>query len=280
MSANRFSATVVQLRPLLWPFVWIHCLTGFVMASGRDALGLSAEAWLRGLVTGGVWAVLLSGAATGLTSLFRAFPLQEELGSDDTPSHPPEGEVLGWTAVCMLLLGLAISPTITWRFFDVYLVGMVVAVLHATPPVRLGRFRLSSFCIQAAGYGALTLYAGFTAAGANRVQGRLAVLYLSGFAVLFLALRLLFWMESSRLMPLLYATCVLGGFVCLGLAEVQMGSGWRVAALGLPPLAAWVVLGLARFLGRGRQGHVLKPVVALGGWLLTDLAVGLSALLR
>ena len=280
MSANRFSATVVQLRPLLWPFVWIHCLTGFVMASGRDALGLSAEAWLRGLlVTGGVWAVLLSGAATGLASLFRAFPSEEPLDSETQP-RPPAGEVLGWTALCMLLLGLVISPTITWRFFDVYLIGLVVAVFHAVPPVRLGRFRLSSFCIQAAGYGALTLYAGFTAAGVNRVQGRMAVLYLSGFAVLFLALRLLFWMESSRLMPLLYATCVLGAFVCLGLAEVQMGSGWRAAALGLPPLAAWVILGLARFLGRGRQGHVLKPVVALGGWLLTDIAVGLSALLR
>jgi len=283
--AGRFSATVYHLRPTLWPFVWAHCLTGFLIAYGREAVRLPTVVWLQGLTASGVWAVLLVGAAGGIAAVFRAMPDESlEVGGASSTMRAaaaaPVPAALGWVAVCMFLLGMVISPAVTWRYFDAYLVGVVLAVIHSTPPIRLGRLPLGSLSLQLAGLVTLTFCAGIAAAPSGNVELSLVTPYLFAFVFLFIGLWTLFPPEPSRLMPLLYAVCVLGGFLCFGLAGAQMGKRWNALLLGLPPLAGWAILGLMRFCGRRTATQTPKLIYALCVWLLTDAAVVLSALIR
>ena len=38
------------------------------------------------------------------------------------------------TLLAVLLLGLALAPMIAWRYFDAYLLGMILVVAYAAPP--------------------------------------------------------------------------------------------------------------------------------------------------
>lgn len=277
MNGNRFSETVRCLRPAWWPFVWAHSFTGFLLASGKDAFDAHPSFWLQGMVAGGAWAVLLGGSAAGLTAVFNAVPADN--GKNEEAPQPEVPTSLGWTATCLLLLGMAIAPVVSWAYLDVYLVGLVLAVCHAAPPLRLGRFHLGSFVLPAVGCGGLTLCSGYVAAGADPLRLQAAVLYLFGFTFLFVALRTFWWQAPSRLMPFLYAVSVLGAFLCLALAQYRTGGRWTVVALCLPPLAAWTILGLARYRRRPRGGYVPGHLIVLGTWFLTDAAVALSAML-
>lgn len=278
MNGGGFSCTIHHLRPSVWPFVWAHCLTGFVIAVGKDVLALRPAGWLLGLVAGGTWAVFLGGPAAALTSVFAATPPETE-AQEGRISKPVPGS-LGWAALCLMLIGLVGSPAITWGYFDAYLVGIVLIVLHAVPPIRVGRFRSGSFGVQAVGYGALTFYAGYAAAGGTFSLGRATTLTMLAFVLLFLAVRVLLWNESSGLMPWLYAICVMGSFACLGMAEVRLGGGWVSAALAVPPLAGWGILGLARYVGRTQGERIPRLGAVLGIWLITDAAVVLVMLVR
>ena len=90
----------------------------------------------------------------------------------------------GWVALALLLLGLALSPLVTWRYFDAYLLGMILVVAYAAPPLRLAELRPGSVAAQTFGYGALTFYAGSVASQAPPISSW----YLFGFILLFLAL--------------------------------------------------------------------------------------------
>ena len=158
MTRDTFSATVCGMRPSVWPLIWIHALTGFVLAHGRGMARLYPDQWLHGLVAGGVWAVCLGGAAIGLATLYRAVP-RDERDAADFPAQRPIA--LGWAAAVLLLIGLAASPVLGWRFFDVYLVGVMLAVVTTVPPLALGRLVAGDFVLRAVGLGGLTLHAGY-----------------------------------------------------------------------------------------------------------------------
>ena len=272
MNGDSAAELVQPLRPFLWPAAWLHCLTGFIIASGRGALHLPAETWLTALVAGGLWAALLGGAATALAALF-AVDLPAENAEAGTP------EAVGWIAATMLVLGMILSPAVGWHYFEVYLTGILFLVAYATPPVRLGRFRVGWVALPALGYGALTLYAGWVAMRPNAVALRHVALYLAGFALLVAALRLLYWMTDSRLLWLLYALCVMGAFACLGTAGMRLSrQGWTLALLA-PSLAACTLLGTARFLNAGQRARVPRLALTLAAWILADLGVAVSALL-
>lgn len=295
MNRGSISAIILHFRPAVWPFVWAHCLTGFVVALGRDVNSLQFAGWLPGLVAGGAWAVFLVGPAAALTSVFGATPREsdDEASSPPTASNPfldsatpariPSGTrpsgAAGWIALCLMLIGLVGAPAVAWEYFDAYLIGVVLATLHAAPPIRVGRFRTGSFLAQALGCGAGTFYAGYAAAGGPLRLPHTMVLTMLAFALLFLALRVLMW-RASGLAPWLYVVCVGGGFVCFGLAEVAMGGGWIAAALGVPALAAWALLGLARYAAGPPEQRVPRLGAALGAWFVTDVAVALAALIR
>ena len=277
MSAG-LSSTLHHLRPTLWPFLWAHCLTGFLLAVGGGLPVLQPAGWLYGLVASGVWAVFLGGPAAALTAVFRATPGEADR-SDKAPT-PAAPVAVGWAALVLMLAGLLGSPAMGWGYFDAYLVGLVLVVLHAVPPLRLGRFRVGSFCVQAVGCGAFTLQAGRVAAGASLIPQRTVALGLIGFSLLFVAMRVLLWEERTRLAPWLYAVCVAGGFLCLGLSEAKLGAGWTAAALAVPPLAAWGLLALGKYLSSPGERRSPRLSVALGAWFLTDAALVLAMLVR
>ena len=286
MSAGRFAATVYHLRPSLWPFIWVHALTGLAVGSGMSATDLGSQVWLHGLVAAGLWAVLVNGAAVGLASLFEVMPVVSaetdpfaQSPQIERQPAPPAPSTLGWTAVCMLLAGLVISPVVAWRYFDICLLGMIVALVYATPPIRFRKFFAGSVILQAVAYGALTFCAGVAALGPFHIELRVVVLYLIGFMFLFGALRTLF-LAPSRMLPWLYATCLVGAFVCFGLAETRVGGKWGAALLGVVPLAGWCVLGAVRFFGCWCEDRRVRLFSVLCVWFLTDAALLLSTMVR
>jgi len=270
---NSDAAELVQpLRPFLWPAVCLHCLTGFIIASGKSTFHLPPETWLTALVAAGLWAALLGGAATALATLFG---LDLSMGShgDETP------ESVGWIAAAMLVIGMTLSPAIGWHYFDVYLIGILFLVAYATPPIRLGGHRVGWVILPALGYGALTLYAGWAAITPNAIALRHVALYLAGFTLLVAALRLVYWMAESRLLWLLYALCVVGAFACLGTAGMRLLKQWWSIALLVPAFLACTLLGATRYLNTGSRTQGPRLALTLAAWILADLGVAVSALL-
>lgn len=247
------------------------------MAAGKGIESLPRDILSQGLMAGAIWAVFLGGAATAIEAGFARPPA----GREDADKSAEAGVPLsvGWVGTGSLLIGLVLSPVIHWRFFEVYLAGIVLLVIHSVPPIRIGRFLTGAVLLQAAALGGLTLYAGYTALGAPPVLGRGFCLYSAAFGFLFIGLRVILWRESSRLLPLLYLVCVVNGFVCLGMAEGYTGGALHTAVLGIA-LLGWGVPALFRFLGQSADDRAPSAVAALGVWLLTDASVAVFILTR
>jgi hypothetical protein len=265
------ASTVTHFKPSWCIFLWIHCLTGFILAHRSTTLSVPLGRWLKVLLGTGLWAVCLGGAATGLVFTFRAFPQSRRWHQARTPAS------LGWLAIGLLLMGAAVAPVIGWSFLDVYLIGVLITAVCAGLPerVRLGRNPLGSFAAQAAGHGALTLYAGYVLSQSPVLPWEPLKLYLIGFASLVLALRIILVPLDSRLLPVLYALFLVAAFACFGFAEAMIAGHWRLIMLVIPFLA-WCAVALSR--RRGEQAAAVGLV--LMAWFLTDLAVILLALLR
>jgi len=256
-----------HLRPVYWLFLWAHSLTGYFLAAGTR--GLEGVNLLRGVVAGGMWAVLLGGPAIGLATLF---------GAVRPPDESPRSPALGWTAVILMLAGMVLSPMVGWQFLDVYLIGMILAVAHAVPPVRFGRIPVVGILCRAVGIGALTLFSGYAAAGVGFERAAVALWPLGLFCFLAVAVGALRSGRKSR--------AVLAGFILALLAAITCGvffareievQGYGVV-LGLPPLAALAILGLARFLGKSRSAEPPGLFLCASAWFLTDLCLVLMGM--
>lgn len=287
MKSADISAMVSRFRPALWPFIWAHALAGFVAAHGKEALGLDADSWLQGLVAGGHWAVLLGGSAAALAAAFNT-----EDGMQSAERGTPNGEthstprsaldtphsMLGWLALALLLIGLGTSPAIAWWYFDAYLVGVILVVAYAAPPLQLSALRLGGVAAQAFGYGALTFYSGYAASNDPAFRAEFSPLYLIGFILLFLALRLALKPHSAKWRAALYWLFLAGAFGCLAAAEIRLGNRLGTALL-IVPLAGWCVAGLRRDPRRPDEPS-LSAAAGLGLCLATDAGVALTSLLR
>ena len=272
MSGGRFDATVHLLRPTLWPLLWAHAFTGFLIAAYSGIGNGSLSFWLRGLVAGGVWAVLLGGPAAGLTAAFGKPHGQETRSPSETP-------VLAWTSLGMIWAGLIIAPVIHWSFLDVYLMGLILVICHTTPPIQLRQFRLGTLLTLALGFGALTFWSGCAAAGMGIEEIAMAGPYLGTFAFLSLAMQLLMWRTRLRWAPVFFGAALAGAFACIGLGFFAAGQKWHAATLFLPALGAWTLLGLARYNPpRGRDYVPALGLICLV-WVLTDASLVMSILL-
>ena len=268
------SATMHYLRPAWWLCIWVHFLLGGLLALGKSALSMPFDEGLRAVVAGGLWAVCLGGAAAAVSAVY-ATPKDEPPDADATPPL-----FVGWAGLVLMLVGLvgALILFPAWWFFDVYLTGIVLLVLHGTPPIRLARWPVPGALLEAAGLGALTLYAGHTVVGTLTRPDVLLTVYLIGFGFLILAIRVLLSAESGGLIPVLYLVCLVNAFACLGLAQVRQERGWGLALLTVPFLG-WGLLGLERYSDSGRHRPRARTGTALMLCVLTDVAVGASCLL-
>jgi len=207
-------AIVSRFRPMLWPFIWAHAFAGFVAAHGKEALGLDADSWLQ-THRRRHWAVLLGGSAAALTAVFN-----EECGVRSAECEIPRGELVslpsfrsphsalrtsldtphaarrtphslvGWVALGLMLVGLGSSPALAWWYFDAYLIGVILVVAYAAPPLQLSGLRDRRHRGAGFGFGALTFYSGYAASNDPAFRAEFSPLYLFGFIFLFVALRM------------------------------------------------------------------------------------------
>ncbi len=302
MKSADISAMVSRFRPALWPFIWAHALAGFIAAHGKEALGLDADSWLQGLVAGGHWAVLLGGSAAALTAVFNEECGDAECGVRNAgrraqrrsvdrqsrfrnlPQLPTPHSALRtphsvfWVALALMLVGLGSSPALAWWYFDAYLIGVILVAAYAAPPLQLSGLRIGGIAAQAYGFGALTFYSGYAASNDPAFRAEFSPLYLCGFILLFVALRLALKPPSAKWGFFLYWLFLAGAFGCLAAAEIRLGNRFGTALL-IVPLAGWCVAGV-----RGDRAQAEEPPLSLaaglGLCLATDAAVALTSLLR
>lgn len=262
MKAGGTDAGIRLLQPMLWPFIWAHALTGFVVAVGPMVREASLPLWLQGIAGSGIWAVLFVAPAIGLMRVF----------DDDQSSKLTS---TAWISLVMVLVGLTGSMVIGWRFFEAALVSIIVIVLHVAPPVRLARFSLGELLVEAAGIGAMSFLAGFFSAGAVAPVLKLC-LYALGFLILFLVMRGLLLQEGLLAAPWIGYFGMASGFAGLVLPMALEHVGWKML---LPLVAAplWIGAGLRR--NSGLAVASISPATGMGIWLATDLAVVLTIFL-
>jgi len=258
-----------HLRPAWWSFLWAHSFAGYLLATGSR--GLEGENLLRGLVAGGMWAVLLGGPAIGIAALFGAAP---------PPDESPRTPALGWTSVILMLVGMVLSPMVGWEFFDVVLLGMILAVIHGVPPLRLGRTAAGGILCRAIGVGSLTVFSGYAAAGigfdrAARTLWPMGIFFFLAIAAGALAMP----GKRSRAGAAGFVLALLSATACAVFFALERGWHWYGAVLALPPLAAWAILGLARFSGRERTAEPPSLFLLAAAWFLTDLCFVLMGMI-
>ena len=253
-----------HLRPVWWVCIWCHFLVGAVMTVGRGVFDLPLDVALRALVGGGVWAVCLGGAAAAISTVFRG--KKAGAASADAVPVPPS---LGWTGLALMVIGLVAAPVLSWWYFDAYLAGIVLIVLHSVPPVRLARWSWVGVVLEGAGLGALTLHAGRCIMGTPATPDRAWVLCLFGFALVVVAIRVLVAVAWEALWTLLYAVCLVDAFACLGLGLFCCGRRWGTALAALLFLG-WFALGARRHFRAGADPVARRTGGVLMLCLLTD----------
>lgn len=264
------AATLRHFRPRLWPLAWLHCMAGFVVALGGGVSEADGWRWFQGVVAAGIWAGFMVGGGAALNDAFSMF--REDVKEADP--YVTTRERLGWIALAVLLVGMALSLLISWPYWDAYRLGLLLLALYTVPPVRLARWAPTDFAVQALGLGALTFYAGIAAA-AGSIEGYTVPLYVAGFLLIIVAVRA-FFREGAKGSAWLYWTAVGGGIGCLVVGSVLAGHRWAAVML-IIPLGVWTVSGLDRFDARG-VGRFRGKTAVIGAWLLTDAAVILAAL--
>jgi 4-hydroxybenzoate polyprenyltransferase len=167
MRTRRFLSTVLppswlpyvlHLRPRAWGIVAAHMSVGFFLANGFHFAADAVRRWLVAMLT---WAVLGNGGTLAINSVFDQD--EGDIGYLDDPPPPPR-HLLRF-ALAFLLLGWPLAATLGPRFLVAYTICMGMSLLYSVPPFRLKARAGFDVAINSAGYGALTLYAGWAAVG-------------------------------------------------------------------------------------------------------------------
>lgn len=278
---------LLHLRPAEWPIMALHTGLGWLLAAGL--------AWPDGRAWLGIaaWVVGLNGGTLALNS---AFDRDEgDIAYLRQPPPPPRGlAVLG---ALLMAGGLALTWSFgaTWRWL--YLGCLAMSVAYSVPPLRLKRVGGLDWLINMVGFGALTLWAGWTLSGSPITP--VGVLIVAAFGALFGALyplTQLYQIDEDRargdrtLVIRLGVTQSLGiSLVAVGVAFGLLGGAAWAGGLADPPLLRWSPLGLALIAwlvillpwqrtgaGWSSREHQRGMYHALAAWLLTDVAVLLA----
>lgn len=275
---------VLHLRPVEWPVLGAHLMTGWLLASGLR--WPTPPEWLAVLA----WVIGLNGGTLALNSAFDRD--EEDVAYLKQPPPPPRG--LAGFGLLLMVGGLLLtwSAGATWRML--YGACLLMSVAYSVPPLRLKRVAGVDWLINVAGFGLLTGWAGWTISG--RPMESEYLLLLAGFAPLFGALyplTQLYQLDADRARGDRTLAVQLGvnrsltlAVAMLAVATVMFGAAGRLAAWPTVPGLRWAALTvalmawLAVLLPWRREGagwasdqHQHAMYHALAAWALTDIAV-------
>jgi len=270
---------LLHTRPRSWPIVAAHLAAGF-LCSIATTNGIIS--WWRLAAAAGGWAVLLNGGTLALNSAFDKDT--GPIGYLDKPPPIPRG--LGLFGIVLIALGLLLATLISTDYLVAYSICTVMSVLYSCPPARLKSVPFADLAINCGGYGALTFYGGWAAAGAPLgLEGGLSV---AGFFMLFgglYPLTQIYQIESDaasgdrtlavflgrRRSLWLSAAFTAAALVCFTAASAS-GSWWRLVPL-LPGGLFWCILLAAWLAGALDSREKDGMYKALYAWALTDIGL-------
>lgn len=271
---------LLHLRPLSWPLVALHCLSGLVVAGAPLT---TPETWLRALVVTVCWVVCLNGGTLALNSAFDRD--QGAVGYLRRPPPVPPG--LAGFAWALMLTGALPACFLGPSVAALYLACVALSWAYSSPPLRLKAVAGFDLLVNCLGYGALTYAAGWLAAA--RPLTPVFWWTVLAYGVLFAALyplTQLYQMDADRargdqtlVLRLgrnralwLALTACLAAFALLALAWRQRGAAWTWLLWALA-LAAWLSI-LVPWL---RRQHTYPEEQGMyrgfWAWMLTAAAV-------
>ncbi|MBN1178965.1 MAG: UbiA family prenyltransferase [Anaerolineae bacterium] len=149
---------ILHLRPRTWPIATFHMSVGFLLANGFHFTADTLRRWVIAVVA---WVILGNGGTLSINSVFDKD--EGDIGYLDDPPPPPQ--YLLPFSVIFMLLGLPLAVALGWRFLVAYLMSLAMSILYSVPPFRMKGRTGFDVLINAVGYGALTVYAGWAALG-------------------------------------------------------------------------------------------------------------------
>lgn len=278
---------LLHTRPRAWPIVTAHMTVGFILAQGLQFDAVSVKQWLLAVLA---WGILGNGGTLAINSVYDKD--EGDIGYLDNP--PPLPPHLGLFSMILLLLGFIPAAILGNAFFIAYAISFVMSLLYSVPPIRLKARAGWDVLINSIGFGALTIFAGWAAAGAP-VQHPIINIALAFFFffVGFYPTTQIYQMEEDQQRGDLtialalgkknaLRVCILGiaiGFVFLGI-EAARSFGLRV--IGLPvAVIAWAAVLLPWLRNHDRvdtQYEKRQFYLALYAWAITDLTVAIAFL--
>lgn len=279
----RWLPYLLHLRPRAWPIVAAHMSVGALLAIGTDFTPESLRRWILAALA---WGVLGNGGTLAINS---AFDRDEgDIGYLDDP--PPVPRHLLAFSLAFLLAGWALAFTLGAVFLAAYSVCLVMSLLYSVPPIRAKARAGFDVLINSAGFGALTVFAGW-AAIQRPIEPPVPAVAIGFFFLFagFYPLTQLYQMDEDRARGDSTLALALGKRNALRLALVAilvafaffLGEAWldirRPASLGLVlSFGLWLAL-LVPWL---RSAESTPPATeqrgfyqALWIWALTDVAV-------
>lgn len=149
---------ILHTRPRAWPIVTAHMTVGFILAKGLQFDAFAMQQWLLAALA---WGVLGNGGTLAINSVYDKD--EGDIGYLDDP--PPLPLRLGIFSMIVLLLGFLPSYFLGTTFLIAYAVAFIMSLLYSVPPVRLKARAGWDILNNSLGFGAMTLFAGWAAAG-------------------------------------------------------------------------------------------------------------------